>query len=109
MCDVMFGVGEHYTQVRGSLDRRGAIVARRECANEGVPQSRAGMGVGGSVVVVAPVLDVSKRHRATCGLGPSLRVEAGSGGPNAERFLPPWPKTCSAEHRLLRLSGGLQS
>jgi hypothetical protein len=93
MCDAMYGVGEHCTQVRGSWDRRGATVARRECANEGGPQSRAGMGVGVSVDVVAPVLDVSKRRRALCGLGPSSRVEAGSGGPTAERFLPLWPKT----------------
>jgi hypothetical protein len=106
MDDVTFGVGEHYTQVRGSVDRRDAIVVWRDYANEGVSKSRAGMGVGGSVVVAVSELDVSKRRRATCGVGPSLCVEVGSGDPNAGSFLPPWPRTLSAMHPLLRLSGG---
>jgi hypothetical protein len=91
------------------LDRRGATVAWHECASEGEPQSREGKGVGGSLVVGERGLDASTMWCVTCGPGLSSRVAAGSGGPNAERFLPPWPKTCSAEHRLLRLSGGLQS
>jgi hypothetical protein len=84
-------------------------VARRECAKEGELQFRVGMGVGGSLVVGERGLDASTMWHATYGSGPSSRVDAGSGGPNAARFLPPWPKICSAEHPRSQLSGGLQS
>ena len=86
-----------------------ATVAWRECAMAEVSQSRVGRDVGGSGEVVRPVLGVSTTRHATCGNGPSLHGEAGSGGPNAVRFLPPWTKTWSAGHRLSRLSGGPRS
>jgi hypothetical protein len=83
-------------------------VAWVECATVGVSQFRVGMGVGGVVVVMVPVVAVSTRRRATRGTDPSLHVEAGSGGPSSKSFLPPWTKTQSAGHPLSRLSGGLK-
>ena len=77
----------------------------RECSRGREPHAKVGMGVGGSGVLGELVLDVSKRRRAMSGPGPGLRVDVGSGGPSADRFLPPRPKTLSITRPLSRLSG----
>jgi hypothetical protein len=98
-------VGEPETPVRGRSERGGANLVLRECSRGREPHAKVGMGVGGSEVLGELVLGVSKRRRATSGPGPVSRVDVGSGGPSADRFLPPRPKTLSIKRPLSRLSG----
>ena len=98
-------MGEPETPVRGRSERCGSNLAWREFSRGGEPHAKVGMDVGGSGVLGELVLGVSKRRRATSGPGPVSRVDVGSGGPSADRFLPPRPKTLSIKRPLSRLSG----
>ena len=98
-------MGEPETPVRGRTERGGSNLVLRECSRGRELHAKVGTGVGGSGVLGEFVLGVSKMRRVTSGPGPGSRVDVGSGGPSADRFLPPGPKTLSVERPLSRLSG----